>query len=166
MTTEDASYIFLDEGGNLTFSDKGSEYFTMTGVLMKRPFSLEPILHELRFDLIEEGVEIEEFHATDDRQATRDRVFEKIETNCSSLRADSIIVEKRKTHPKVQQPERFYPETLGYLLRWTIKQESLGDASEVIVVTDVLPLNSKRKAIEKALRQHSKICCLQERNIA
>lgn len=152
MNSGGVPYIFLDEGGNLKFSDKGSEYFTLTGVLMRRPFKLEPTLHELRFDLIEKGVEIEEFHATEDRHATRDQVFTKIKENFSSLRADSIVVEKRKAHPKVREPERFYPEMLGYLLRWTIGKESLGDASEVIVVTDVLPLNNKRRAIEKAVK--------------
>ena len=142
----------MDEGGNLDFSNKGTKYFTLTGVLMSRPFPLDRVLAELRFDLIEEGVELEEFHATEDRQAVRDRVFASIKGGLLALRADSIVVEKRKTHPKMQEIERFYPKMLGFLLRWTVRKESLEDASEVIVVTDELPHKKKRKAIERAVK--------------
>jgi hypothetical protein len=153
MASEGVSYIFLDEGGDLTFDrKKGSEYFTLTGVLTKRPFALDSVLTDLRFDLIEEGTELEEFHATNDRQATRNRVFASIRDNLGPLRVDSVVVQKRKTHPSVQHIERFYPEMLGYLLRYTIREESLASASEVIVVTDKLPLKQKRRAIEKAVK--------------
>ena len=116
---------------------------------MKRPFRLDQVLTELRFDLMEEGVELEEFHAAEDRQATRDRVFACIEDHLPSLRVDSVIVEKRKAHPKVQEIERFYPEMLGYLLRHTICEESLDTTPEVVIVTDELPVKKKRRAIEK-----------------
>lgn len=152
MDARGVPYIFLDEGGDLNFRPHGSKYFTLTGVLMKRPFVLDPILTGLRFDLIEEGVELQEFHATEDKQGTRDRVFASIQGELASLRADSVIVEKRKTHPKVQQVERFYPEMLGYLLRYMVREESLDEAREVIVVTDELPLKKKRKAVEKAVK--------------
>ena len=152
MASEGVSYIFLDEGGNLEFNLNGTKYFTLTGVLTRRPFPLESALTELRFDLIEEGLELEEFHATEDRQATRNRVFAAIGNHLATLRIDSVVIEKRKTHPKVQQPERFYPEMLGHLLRYTIREESLERSSEVIVVTDELPLKKKRKAIEKAVK--------------
>jgi len=153
MASKGVPYIFLDEGGDLTFDrKKGSRYFTVTGVLTKRPFTLDPVLTNLRFDLIEEGTELEEFHATNDRQATRNRVFASIEDNLGSLRVDSVIVEKRRTHPKVQQIERFYPEMLGHLLSYTIREASLASAPEVIVVTDTLPMRQKRKAVEKAIK--------------
>lgn len=119
---------------------------------MKRPFSIDPPLTNLRFDLIETGVELEEFHAAEDRQATRNHVFSCITNNLDSVCADSVIVEKRKTHPKLQDPHRFYPEMLGYLLRWTVNEASLDSASEVIVGTDMLPLKKKRRALEKAVK--------------
>ena len=152
MNSRGASYIFLDEGGDLNFRPHGSKYFTLTGVLTNRPFVLDPILTSLRFDLIENGIELQEFHATEDMQDTRDRVFATIRDELMSLRADSVIVEKRKTHPRVQQIERFYPEMLGYLLRYMVRKESLNDGREVIVVTDELPLKKKRKAVEKAVK--------------
>ena len=147
------SYIFLDEGGELNFRSNGSKYFTLTGILTRRPFALDPVLTNLRFDLIEKGLELEEFHATVNTQDTRNRVFASIKGQLSMIRADSVIVEKRKTHPTVQEPERFYPEMLGHLLKHTVREESLDKQREVIVVTDVLPVNKKRKAVEKAVKK-------------
>jgi hypothetical protein len=152
MTSNGVYYIFLDEGGNFDFTPNGTKYLTFTAVLMKRPFALDRALTELRFDLIEEGLELEEFHATEDRQHTRDRVFARISEDLPSLRIDSIIVEKSKTEPNLQIPEQFYPKMLGYLLRWIIQKESLANASEIIVVTDEIPLKKKRNAMEKAIK--------------
>ena len=69
------AYLFLDEGGNFDFSDKGTRYFTMTSVLKFRPFQTFSKLTSLRYDLIETGLDIEYFHASEDRQAVRNQVF-------------------------------------------------------------------------------------------
>ena len=87
-------YIFLDEGGNFDFSPKGTNHFTFTSVAKERPFELHRQLSELKYDLLEEGTQIEYFHAAEDRQAVRDRVLEIIEKNLDSLRIDSLIVKK------------------------------------------------------------------------
>lgn len=148
----DAIYIFLDEGGNFDFSDKGTRFFTLTSVLKRRPFNMYGQLTELRFDLIESGQDIEYFHATEDRQAVRDRVFEVIKANTDRLQVDSVVVEKRKAGPALRPPEKFYPRMLGYLLRYVVGsiQE---DYSELIVITDAIPVEKKRKAIEKSVKQ-------------
>lgn len=146
-----AIYIFLDEGGNFDFSDKGTQYFTLTSVLKKRPFNLYGVLTELRFDLIENGLDIEYFHASEDRQFVRDRVFEVIMDNANRLQVDSIVVEKRKTGPALRPPEKFYPRMLGYLLRYVVERIT-EEYSELIVITDAIPVKKKRKMIEKAVK--------------
>lgn len=47
---------------------------------------------------------------------------------------------------------RFYPEMLGHLLKVVVPRELDADIREVIFVTDALPINKKRKAVEKAAR--------------
>ena len=84
-------YVFLDEGGNLDFSPSGTRYFTLTGVTLSRPFPCDSELHALRFDLIETGLDIEYFHASEDRQPVRDKVFEIVRGSLSRFRADSIM---------------------------------------------------------------------------
>ncbi len=71
----DALYIFIDEGGNLDFSPSGTKYFTITSVTTARPFVLDAPLIELRFDLVERGLDLEYFHAAEDKQPTRNAIF-------------------------------------------------------------------------------------------
>jgi hypothetical protein len=68
-------YILLDEGGNFDFSPKGTRLFTLTSVTKVRPFQIAPVLDHLKYDLIETGLDLEYFHASEDRQPVRDQVF-------------------------------------------------------------------------------------------
>jgi len=113
-------YTFIDEGGDLNFSSTGTRYFTLTAVTLARPFPLDGALAELRFDLLEKGTELDYFHASEDLQSTRDAVFALIQRSLDRFRVDSVVVEKRKAAPVVQELHRFYPEMLGYLLRYLV----------------------------------------------
>src|SRR5208283_5101463 len=53
----------------------------------------------------------------------------------------------------LQKEELFYPEMIGYLLPYVIKGYDLSLFNKVIVFTDTIPVNRKRKAIEKAIKQ-------------
>ncbi|MBF0635084.1 MAG: DUF3800 domain-containing protein, partial [Nitrospinae bacterium] len=60
----DCLYIFLDESGNFDFSPKGSPFLVLTAIVAKRPFAWVDKLACLKYDLIENGFEIEFFHCT------------------------------------------------------------------------------------------------------
>jgi hypothetical protein len=47
------AYIFLDEAGNLDFSLKGTSYFVLTSVSMRRPFPACTALDAYKHDCIE-----------------------------------------------------------------------------------------------------------------
>lgn len=126
-------YIFLDEGGDLNFSQSGTKFFTLTCVTKCRPFALDDHLLSLKYDLLEEGLGLERFHASEDRQHVRNRVFEKIANSLKSFRIDSIVVEKRKTQPQLRVEETFYAVMLGYLLKHVFKKASSEKYSQVIV---------------------------------
>lgn len=145
-------YIFLDEGGNLDFSGSGTKYFTLTSLSKERPFEAYKAMNELKYDLIEVETEIEYFHASEDRQAVRNEVFEIINTHLDQTRLDSLIVEKRKTGPALQAEEKFYPRMLGYLLKYVVNGYDLTMLEKVIVFTDSIPVQRKRKAIQKAIK--------------
>jgi hypothetical protein len=147
-----AAYLFLDEGGNFDFSPGGTKYFTLTSVLASRPFEVDSPLTELRFDLIEADLDKEYFHASEDEQATRDKVFDIIAARLDSLVVDSILVEKCKAAPSLRDEAVFYPKMLGELLQYVVKRADPRQWSELIVITDRIPVNKKRKAIEKAIK--------------
>lgn len=145
-------YVFLDEGGNFDFSGNGTKYFTLTAVTAARPFCWYGPLASLKYDLIEEGSEIDCFHASEDEQEVRNRVFRCIADNLVSLRIDSLIVEKRKTGPALQPVAKFYPRMMGYLLQYVLRPQNLQYVTEVIIITDSLPLKKKRGAIKKGIK--------------
>ena len=144
-------YIFLDESGNLDFSPTGTDYFVLTSVSTTRPFPFSSALDDLKYDCLESGLELQGFHCSEDKQRVRDRVFAIIEANLGSLRVDSLIVEKRKTGLAMREDTRFYPEMLGYLLKWVLP--GVQPSTAITVITDTLPLQRKRKSIEKAVKR-------------
>lgn len=146
-------YIFLDEGGNFDFSPSGTNFFTLTSITKTRPFQLAPILDALKYDLIETGLDIEYFHAAEDRQPVRDKVFASIQQFINSFRIDSLIVEKKKTGPALREDTQFYPRMIGYILEYVLKSKTAQSCDEVIVITDSIPIRKKREAVEKAIKK-------------
>jgi len=146
-------YIFLDEAGNLDFSANGTKYFQLAALTKERPFNAYKELTELKYDLVELGTDLEYFHASENAQPVRNRVFDIIQRNLDGVRIDALVVEKRKTLPTLQSVEKLYPQMLGYLLRYILGEHDLSLFEEVIVITDALPLKKKKTAIEKAIRQ-------------
>ena len=147
-------YVFLDESGDFNFSEKGSKYFLLTSVTKERPFEAFKELHDLRYDLLESREDVGEFfHATEDRQSVRNRVFDVIRSKLDGISVDSVVIEKRKTGPALQALERFYPEMLGYLLRYVLRQYRLSEYQEVLVFLAALHTGKQKNAIKKAVKQ-------------
>jgi hypothetical protein len=143
-------YLFLDEGGNFDFSPTGTRYFTLTSVAMCRPFSIREPWDDYRHELLEFGRDVEYFHCADDNRYLRDRLFGVLNEYSSHFSIDSLIVEKAKTEPELRVDNRFYPEMLGYLLRHVFEKHDGYD--EIIDITDTIPHNRKRKAVEKGVK--------------
>ena len=68
------------------------------------------------------------------------------------MRIDSLVIEKRKTAPTLWEDRRFYPEMLGRLLADVLPKELATDAEECIVITDKIPVNKRRRAVEKGVQ--------------
>ena len=146
-------YIFLDEGGNFDFSPSGTKYFTITSISTTRPFNWCAPLSELKYDLIQHNdLDLEYFHAAEDRQRVRDRVFAIVGESLDAVDIDTVVMEKRKTDPVLRSIEKFYPRMIGYLLQYIFKRYNSGEFEKFIIMTDRIPNNKKRNAIEKALK--------------
>ncbi len=148
----DRLYVFLDESGNLDFSSSGTRYFVMTSVSMRRPFHVNDALNEYKYDCIEYGLEQQYFHCAEDNSHVRGRVFEIISSRLQDMEIHSLIVEKSKTNPVLTVETRFYPQMLGYLLKYVLGSRFHEDVREVLIITDTLPLKRQRRAIEKAVK--------------
>lgn len=102
-------YVFADEAGDAEFSRKAnvSRYFIVCTVSMD-DCSIAAKLLELRRDLAREGMELGDyFHASEDKQPVRDRVFELIQG--ADIVIDATILEKSKAQPQTHPSfHRFY----------------------------------------------------------
>ena len=112
-------------------------------------------LNDYKHDCLEYGLDMEYFHCVADNNHVRKGVFDLIAAHLGGMRhmsIDSLVVEKRKTGPALREDMRFYPEMLGHLLKFVLPKELDAGAEEVIVITDKLPVNRKRQAVEKGTR--------------
>ena len=70
------TYIYLDESGNLDFNNTGSRHFVLCAMITSTVAETQGLLHCLKSKLLEDGVDKEYFHATEDRQFVRNKVFQ------------------------------------------------------------------------------------------
>ena len=76
-----------------------------------------------------------------------------IAAHLDNMRIHCVVIEKAKTAPTMQEPKRLYRWMLGYLLRAALSEELSTGAREVIVITDTIPVNKKREAVEKSIQR-------------
>ena len=147
----DAAYIFLDESGNLDFSDKGTRYFALTAVSLRRPFAVYEALDSYKHDCIEYGLTTEYFHCSNDNIHVRGKVFDIIGCHLDAMRISSLIVEKRRVDPQLREPAVFYSEMVARILKPTMLCE-LGSDGKVIAITDSIPFKHRRRIAEENIR--------------
>lgn len=69
-------YLFVDESGNFDFSPKGTKFFVLSCLSTFYPVAEREKLLLLRYELLRDGFNQEYFHATEDRQEVRSKVFD------------------------------------------------------------------------------------------
>ena len=146
------AYIFLDESGNFDFSSSGTKYIVLTSVGMSHPFQISSRLDDYKYKCIENGTNVEYFHCYNDRWDIRKTVFDLIAAHLDDMRIHCLVIEKAGTDPALRQTAALFKWMLGYLLRIALAEELDAGASEVIVITDSIPVNKKRKAVEKSIQ--------------
>lgn len=147
------AHIFLDESGNLNFNPCGTRYFVMTSVSLVRPFPWAAQLDDLKYDCIEFGQDLEEFHCSEDNWNVRRDVFDIIASDLGAIVVDYLIVDKPKTAPEYHDASNFYAFMLGYHLDHVVASHPCAGANKVIVITDSIPVKKKRKLTERKIRR-------------
>lgn len=143
-------YFFLDESGNLDFSPSGTRFYVLTCLSTDYIDELNQPLYALKHDLLNQGYDIEYFHATEDKQNVRNKVFSVL-SSVGNYYVDSLIIEKPKTYPSLQKVETFYPRMYQYLLRYVFKRAN-HNIDHYVIITDEIPVEKKREAVNKGLK--------------
>ena len=156
----DTTYIFVDEAGDMDFSNKGSKHYLFNFLVKKRPFQLHEYISNYRYELLEKNLDpllksrinIEYFHANNDNKYIKSELFDIISTfDEDSIKVYSYILEKEKVHPdKRELKEDFYINNLIFSIEKLLKK--LDIHSNFIIITDNLPVSNNRKRQEKALK--------------
>jgi hypothetical protein len=153
------TYLYADESGNFDFSGRpeASRYFILTTVRLDDHAICADLL-ELRRELAWDEFTLEgDFHATTDRQATRDEVFRTIERH--TFRIDATVIEKASTTPDVRaSDEAFYHAAwLRHMER--VVPEIMEPAEELLVIAASVGTRRRRLAFfdaaKRAMRQVS-----------
>lgn len=128
----------------------------MTSLALLRPFCFEVELSSLRLDCVERGIQgiIQHgFHASEDSDEVRQHVFKAIHNGLHQvIRLDRVLIRKGEMKPEMRMPEKFYSETMGFLVGQVLQRLQLHDFSQVLVVTDSLPPGKRGGGIERAIR--------------
>lgn len=146
--------VFVDESGNFDFSLNGTRYFVLSAVSTPGCPSVVGDLHALKHEIACDGADLQRFHAAEDRQDVRNRVFgllkEHVAHRCFGV--DAVVVQKNKTNPSIRDVEAFYPKMLKVLLQYVLQRSSPKTLDKILVWTDQIEFRRKRRAVEKAIK--------------
>lgn len=155
-------YVFIDVSGNYDFSPAGTMSIVITSTVCSdiNPGVLE--LYAVKHEVIDQGIDIEYFHAAEDRQPVRDRIFNVI-SGLKNIRIDSIIVEKSKVDPSLRPLNKLYPTMVEYLLQYPFDPRGI-DVTRFDKVLIFMDRESARprekealtKAVKLSLARHSR----------
>lgn len=160
MVLMNSLFIFIDESGNFDFSPTGTKYFVLSAATTINPLGKE-IIEKIKYSLIKDGIDIEYFHAAEDRQFIRDKIYNVIE-NLNDIEIDSVIVQKNKANPslykidkkkKSKKGVKIYTLALRNLLQYIFRRydNSLKIEKVIIVLSSIFDKN-KRESIKKTIK--------------
>lgn len=149
MNTE-RRYFFVDEAGNFDFSTRigASKFFILTSVVMEDCSDAEALL-SLRRALVWNGHPLSDaFHATEDKQAVRDQVFDAIAS--LNIRIDATIIDKSRVAPVWHDKFAFY--NLAWRLHaMRVIPIACPPTSELMIVSASFGTRSEQKIIGRAM---------------
>ena len=142
-------YLFFDESGNLDFGPNGTRYFLCGVLAVRDPWPLMDELSNLRQQLFRGSLIPACFHAAEDRQAVRNRVFDVI-ANVGGFKFFAGLSKKVDVPAKYRDAARFYTVMADFTLRMALQHYPT--AEPVYLITDYLPTRGKREAVVKGFK--------------
>jgi hypothetical protein len=141
------TYIFIDESGDLGFSDGSSRYFVFTAVLCDDYRELERIIKKARKSLSKKHKKVRELHAYHADSKTRKRVLQGL-MSVMGMKVTCILLDKEKIDLQSHyQKNDLYNHAVKKLLDRLI-------SSPLIPPYEVLRIIVDRKDTNKHLREN------------
>jgi Protein of unknown function (DUF3800) len=143
-----ALFAFLDESGEYTFHARSGSYLIYAGIITSSPTLFTHDLASLKYDLLTQGKCLECFHACEDEQVVRDKVFEVI-CSSSEFEIHSVIVRKNRINPSLR---KFGVYSVAYrtMLKYLVGS---GRIKQVHIIVDTPPDKRQQTALKNTLRK-------------
>lgn len=145
-------YVFADEAGDFNFGHGpgASRYFILTTVTLT-DCSIGNEILALRRQLVWEGAELtEHFHATEERQTVRDRVYALLDGY--QFRIDSTIFDKPKTRLHLRSDETTFYQYAWYFHLKYVAGQITTPQDELLVIAASLGTRKKQAAFHHAVQ--------------
>ena len=130
-------FIFADEAGCFNFTRKrgASKYYIVCTISYNSCANLGTALLDLRRQLVWEKAPIGEyFHASEDKQVIRDRVFAELQNHDFAIQA--TILEKSKAYPHIRPTDhRFYQYGWFYHFKYAAPKMVSSGVTELQITT-------------------------------
>lgn len=143
-------FLFFDESGSLEWKSTDSPLYHFGVVSTWDPASLEATLAPIRYDVFGRQFACR-LHATEDRQAVRDRVFGALR-RAGGFEFDAVTVDKAQVPVGLREPHEFYPHFATMLLQHVFDRYAT-HTGRIVLVTDRLPVKRQCNAVEKAFKR-------------
>lgn len=151
----DTLFVFIDESGNFDFSPRGTRHFVMAAVAALAPLDSAAALQALRYRLLADGLDLTAFHASEDRQTTRDAVFEAFR-QISTVRSHVIHGIKQRTDPHLRSDCALHALFGHALVEFAIHAYAATDYRQVVVIFDQALTNKKQSAFKAVVKPQLK----------
>jgi hypothetical protein len=144
-------WVYVDESGNFDFSASGTKHFVMSAFFTTDPLQTTEKIASLKYSLLSQGVNVANFHASEDSQRVRDQVFDHI-FGLKKVSAYTFWLKKSNLPFELKTTSAIY-ELLGLeLARTTVNQALSLKVTSVVMVFD----RTLRNREEQAFRSKSK----------
>jgi hypothetical protein len=99
---------------------------------------------------------VQHFHASEDKQVTRDEVFRVI-NDLTNIHINYIHAEKRKAHPAVRNTANFYGLLGKTLLIYLLKSYEAAQFDQVVIIFDKALTKKEQNQFLKTIKPQLKI---------
>lgn len=141
----------MDESGDMQFGKKASQHFIVSAVCVREPSKTAAHMQKLKYELMAQGSEDLEFHATENSRGTRKRVLSCI-SEMSVLRVHTLWVNKAFTTPHLQSEVALLGLFGTEMARWIEKTLRKTTDEQVIMIFDSVLTARQQKAFLKAVK--------------
>lgn len=130
------SYIFLDESGDLGFSERSSRWFILTIVFTNNHRKIEKCVKKIHRALKKKYKKVSELYAYHADEITRKRLL-KFLSETEDLKILSIILNKKKVYTDLQNQKSYlYNYTANILLDRLHNKHILKDGDKILICID------------------------------